>query len=419
MSDLSVHFQYLPGWAGRFVAESGVSLVKIVNPSEQNPFPGIRIIGRPFMEDHESNDMIRRGADGADEWYTRWGIWIARRPYLYAIEAPNEPQPMANSKFRVKLDEFTVRLANIFTDKQLRLVGLNFSVGWPHIGDAPDLAGAVTALHNGGHIAGLHEYSAKAMWDVKGYHCLRYRSTVREWRNAGIPIPNIFIGECGIDGGVRGEHGQGWRDYATEDEYLEQLAWYDSKLMEDPYIMGATVFTVCNWDWHSFDLGESLAMKLASYIAGHPLPEPLPPIPPPESPEPVPPTTMFVRALKKRWKISSSYEDHTKRTPPSNAPGTDYATPRGTPFYAIAAGRASSIMWRDGGGRSGFVTHADGTKSYYAHATSWVVQSGEQVYQNQLLGFTGNTARKYVGPHLHFGLMTPQGKWVDPDPFFD
>ena len=418
MSDLSAHFQYLPGWSKKFVVQSGVSLIKIVNPPEQNPFPGIRIIGRPFMEDHESNDLIRRGADGASAWYAQWKPWIKARPYLYATEGPNEPQPMAAPQFRKNLNDFTVRLSSIFTAEQLRLVGLNFSVGWPHIGDAPDFAAAVTALHNGGHIVGLHEYSARAMWDVKGYHCLRYRSTVREWRNAGIPIPDIFIGECGIDGGVRGEHKQGWRMYATEDEYLEQLAWYDEKLMEDPYIMGAVVFTVCNWDWYSFDLGESMAMKLATHIAGHPSPEPTPPTPPPPpppEPEPTPPGPQFVRPLKKQWTISSSFKDHENRNPPSNAPGCDYATPRGTPVYAVASGRVSGAMWRDGGGRSMFVTHAEGWKSYYAHLSSFSATGGEQVYQNQLLGFTGNTAKKYVGPHLHLGIMNPAGKWMDPE----
>lgn len=289
MSKLSLHFQHLPGWSKRFAQE--VSLVKIVDPAEDDPFPGVRIVGRPFMPDHESNAMIWKGADGADEWYTRWGIWIARRPYLWAIEGPNEPQPMADATFRYKLDAFTLRLARIFTAKRLRLVGHNWSVGWPDLGDAPDFAYSVAALHNGGHVLGLHEYSAPAMWDVKNYHCLRYRATVRELRNTGVPIPKVLVGECGIDGGVISRPKTGWHDYATEDEYIAQLAWYDGKLMEDPYILAATIFSVCDWDWHSFNVDESLAMKLAAYIAAHPSPippDPTPPIPPPEPPEPDP-----------------------------------------------------------------------------------------------------------------------------------
>ena len=67
------------------------------------------------------------------------------------------------------------------------------------------------------------------------------------------------------------------------------------------------------------------------------------------------------------------------------------------------------------GGTRLAVPHAEDWKSYYAHLQAFAVTGGEQVYQNQLLGFTGNTAKKYIGPHLHFSLMGPDGKWKDPE----
>ena len=241
------------------------------------------------MPDHESNALIWKGAAGADDWFALWLQWMRRRGYAYAFESPNEPQPMANATFRHNLDDFTVRLAHLFTVERLRLVAHNWSVGWPNLGHAPDFANSITALHNAGFFMGLHEYSAPAMWDTKGYHCLRYRRTVAELREVGVPIPKILIGETGIDGGVIQRPKTGWRDYATEDEYLAQLAWYDAELMRDDYILAATIFTVCGWDWHSFNVDESLAMKLADYIREHQTSDPEPPDPTPPEPDPTEP----------------------------------------------------------------------------------------------------------------------------------
>lgn len=296
MSKLGLHLQSFPGWVPEFLRVSGAPYIKILDGPEDNPNPGTRVIVRGFMPDHESNELIWRGAAGADAWFGRWRPWMQARGWAWAFEGPNEPQPMANADFRQHLDEFTEWLAYLFTAERIRLVGHNWGVGWPDVGHAPEFAKSIRALHGGGHVLGVHEYSAAAMWDREGWYCLRYRKTVAELRNAGIPIPKVLIGETGIDGGVIGRPKQGWCEFASEDEYLAQLAWYDAHLMADDYVVAAAIFTTCDWDWHSFGVDESLGMKLARYIADNPTPEPEPPVPPPPpepppeppSPEPVP-----------------------------------------------------------------------------------------------------------------------------------
>ena len=86
-----------------------------------------------------------------------------------------------------------------------------------------------------------------------------------------------------------------------------------------------------------------------------------------------------------------------------------------TPIYAAASGTVVGARWRDGGGRSFWLYHADKWRSYYAHLEWLAISEGERVYRDQLVGFSGNTAKAYVGPHLHYSLMGPDGKWKDPE----
>jgi len=85
----------------------------------------------------------------------------------------------------------------------------------------------------------------------------------------GLVIP-LIITEAGVDGLVTNRPGpkaHGWYDFHTywrdnglgDDPvvtYMQQLAWYDSELRKDSYVLGCTVFTVgpMNEDWRSYDV---------------------------------------------------------------------------------------------------------------------------------------------------------------------
>ena len=82
------------------------------------------------------------------------------------------------------------------------------------------------------------------------------------------------------------------------------------------------------------------------------------------------------------------------------ATAIDYATPTGTPVYAMAAGEATK---HDLGNRSFGkyvkVKHNDGTTSLYAHLSGHG-KVGE-VPAGELIGYSGDTGKSF-GPHLHF-----------------
>ncbi len=265
MSRLSIHFQGIPGWAQEKVLASNIQWVKVIDPPEETPFPGRKIIGRTFIPDGDANALVNLGAEGARQWYARFLPVYQSRSYVYAWEGPNEPQPVSDYAFREKLDEFTFTLSNLMEAGGYHLVGHNWSVGTPEPGTYADMGRSIQACWGWG----LHEYSAPAMWDGVGWYCLRYRKAFDELRKAGFQIPQfVFMTETGIDGGVlpNGEGKEkGWKSYASLDEYELQLAWYDEALCMDG-ITAAFIFTAGPaGQWHDFEVTRSLADWLVEH----------------------------------------------------------------------------------------------------------------------------------------------------------
>lgn len=280
MSKLNPHFQQIPDWAKPLWANCKNEWYKVVLPPIGDPFPGKKGIGRPWIgtadESTEAVEgrYIRDGAAGAERYFARLKQYYLDRPYIWAWEGPNEPHPMGDAAFRVKLNEFLVRWIQLMHSIQKQTVILCLSVGWP---DQPeDILAFVDALALTDYWA-LHEYSAPTMQDAAGWHCLRYRRTVQTLENWGLPVPPLLITECGIDGGVLKppQPGTGWKTYARDEEdFMGQLAWYDRELCQDDYVRAFFRFTSgAENDWLDFDDTESLTRKQVAHInSSSPLP---------------------------------------------------------------------------------------------------------------------------------------------------
>ena len=119
-------------------------------------------------------------------------------------------------------------------------------------------------------------------------------------------------------------------------------------------------------------------------------------------------------ATEKR--ITSSFDAHKARTPPSTAPGTDFGANRGTPIRAPIAGDIVGCHWRDGGGRSLWI-YGEGVKVYVAHMSQVSRLNGERVRAGQKVGEVGTTGHS-TGPHLHLSLQVKNNRgvyaWADP-----
>lgn len=94
----------------------------------------------------------------------------------------------------------------------------------------------------------------------------------------------------------------------------------------------------------------------------------------------------------------------------------DLAAPKGTPIHAAARGvviisRANGA-WNGGYGNYVVIAHNNGTQSLYAHMSRDIVQVGQEVAQNDIIGYVGTTGLS-TGPHVHFEVRGARQPFAD------
>jgi murein DD-endopeptidase MepM/ murein hydrolase activator NlpD len=117
--------------------------------------------------------------------------------------------------------------------------------------------------------------------------------------------------------------------------------------------------------------------------------------------------TTWIRAVEGR--ITSSFDDHKRRTKPSVNPGTDYGVATGTPVKAIADGTITGVVptFAGAGGRMIFQSFPSGHKADYLHMSRIDVVAGQQVKQGDVIGLSGASGlgkENGYGPHLHLSV---------------
>lgn len=94
--------------------------------------------------------------------------------------------------------------------------------------------------------------------------------------------------------------------------------------------------------------------------------------------------------------------------------GCDIPMPIGTPVYPSRSGTVVFSGWKGGYGNTVEVRHKDGSMCRYGHLSELEVKEGDTVQKSRtLLGKVGSTGMS-TGPHLHFEIITPSGKSVNP-----
>lgn len=107
--------------------------------------------------------------------------------------------------------------------------------------------------------------------------------------------------------------------------------------------------------------------------------------------------------------ISSSWQGHKNRNPPSGEPGTDYAVVPGTPIWAATNGvivdRKDSTSTATG--RYLALRADDGNYIRYLHLQSSAVPLGARVARGQVIAYSGASgfgSETGYGPHVHVSL---------------
>ncbi|MBI5744993.1 MAG: M23 family metallopeptidase [Elusimicrobia bacterium] len=94
--------------------------------------------------------------------------------------------------------------------------------------------------------------------------------------------------------------------------------------------------------------------------------------------------------------------------------GCDIPMPLGTPVFPSRSGTVTYSGWKGGYGNVVEVKHKDGSMCRYGHLSETEVKVGDTVQKSKtLLGKVGSTGMS-TGPHLHFEIITPSGKSVNP-----
>jgi hypothetical protein len=249
MTEMSVHFEKTGTPITSTVNQKKPAYVLVVNPPVDNPFPGIRTIGRFQTNDEYTN----QGANGAIRWWAENWQKVTACPWLWGIVTCNEPQ----GDWEV-VDDYVFRWVDLCHQKfpNLKTVSWNFSVGTPEPVDYVHFLGSASITD----CFGFHEYWTPAQWANlpawQGWTMWRYKKFIAALPEALRGKP-VFITECGIDMNNQ----KGWRSSASEAEYFSEINRYFNGLTYN--VKAAFVYEAGSWHtWADFELTESLASSI-------------------------------------------------------------------------------------------------------------------------------------------------------------
>ena len=252
--------------------------------------PSTVTVGRVTLdEQNTSGDPVERARA-----YVAMNLASYRNyPGVDYWEGLNEPGVSGRMDWYAAFEAERVRL---MAAQGLRCAVGAFSTGTPEYHEMEAFLPAIRAAKEHGGILTLHEYDAplfnrsvgQGLPGVgarpdRGPLALRYRWWYEDFlKPRGLVIP-LVISEAGVDGKVTNRPGPGdglgWRDFSTYwskeaglggndvNTYLEQLAWYDSEVRKDDYVLGFAVFTAgaMSDDWKSYDI-TFILRQIAQYV---------------------------------------------------------------------------------------------------------------------------------------------------------
>lgn len=251
--------------------------------------PRTIIVGR--VDDIHAQNYQGEPEEAAQQYVADHLDQYLANPAVDYWEGWNEPDPnLDNMAWYARFEQERVRL---LARHGLRAAIGGFAAGVPELEEFRLFVPAVeTAIEHRG-ILSLHEYGAPDMtylygdplpgypaYPDRGSLTFRYRWFYGEiLQPAGLVIP-LVITEAGIDGiigGRPGPSGYGWADfqgYWVEqgwgsngvEAFINQLAWYDTGVRQDGYVIGFTVFTAgAHGHWENYDINPILH-NLTDYV---------------------------------------------------------------------------------------------------------------------------------------------------------
>lgn len=272
-SKLSIHIRDYPDNIWDVVSRMQPSIIKIFDHTSEMNIDTLRRVAKPlviFRQFTRLNDFQAHSADEFVAELARDGgalSKLAGKGILW--EGINEPgigqDGSENDIARAKaLNTWYVRFAELMHKRGEKVVGFSWSTGnptdrqlrWiiPHITEAAEAVDAHA----------FHEYAKpRSPKPDSDWGCYRRF----EQALPGAARKPVVITEAGIDD-LGDAHASGWAAHnISVRDYVNLLAQYDALLAEDEYVLGATIYTLKDHDWPSFEIEGEVLSRLADHVA--------------------------------------------------------------------------------------------------------------------------------------------------------
>lgn len=218
--------------------------------------------GRPAVD--PSGDPAQKAADmlyGSEGHMERWKY---EKDVVDYWEILNENDPSSIER-HVWLAQFFIAAMDIAEANGYKLALFSYSVGVPQWREWEAIVetGVFARAKAGGHTLALHEYNWPVMdyrwgeptehlppYEDRGVLTGRYRYLYRDFLIPRDEVIPLAITESGFDPSIIPTDWDDWKP-----RYVENMSWYDTKLREDDYVIGAAMFTIgpigmwSDWDY--------------------------------------------------------------------------------------------------------------------------------------------------------------------------
>jgi len=198
-------------------------------------------------------------------------VWDPHRAYVDYWEIVNEQDPIGTDGHR-RLAEFFLHCIDIANAEGYRLALFSYSMGVPEWEEMAAVVetGVFGAAKAEGHAFSLHEYAypmnrwygeplpGRPAYPRRGPLACRYRWWYEDFLIPRGEVIPLFLTEVNVAREL---------PLLTAQEWIMQMAWYDARLREDYYVVGAHLFTLGSaGSWSNYDFGRFLP-QLTAHIA--------------------------------------------------------------------------------------------------------------------------------------------------------
>ncbi|RLI52508.1 MAG: hypothetical protein DRO87_13095, partial [Candidatus Thorarchaeota archaeon] len=212
-------------------------------------------------------------------------------------EICNELDPVG-IEGHVRFAEFFKYCMPIAEAEGFKLLLFSYSLGVPEWEEWAAIVetGVFAQAKAGGHALSLHEYAypidkwwgeplpGQPAYPDRGPLACRYRWLYRDFLIPRDEVVGLFITEVNLALGKGADQGL---NLVTGQEWISQMEWYDTRLREDYYVIGAHLFTLTNvpaWEEYDFSRFFPQLITYLNNVAEEPnaLPPETKPVEPPE-----------------------------------------------------------------------------------------------------------------------------------------